>query len=450
MIKSKFNIVVALCLGTLIVISGYVLWKMNYVINRCDELVYPGISINEVDISYLNKGQAIKKVSSYLENLNGEKVIKVQSGEKTYETDFESLGVKDNLEEVVDLAIEYGKGDSFFKKYRYVSKGILKNFKTQIELDDNKYEGFIAVINKEQNRMPVNALIEHDWSGFKIIPHELGRTVDTDGLKVAIKEAIDANSEDEIIIVSAEFITEYPRILEEDLKTVDSAISSYTTSFGSSSSNRCTNIEVAARYLDDIVVMPGEEFSFNKTVGAATSGKGFQYSKGIRNGVYVDEIGGGVCQVSSTLYNALLKIPVEITERRNHSKAISYVPMGRDAMISYGSSDLKFINTFEHPIVIEAIVQGKQISFNLYSNSQEKKELYTIITEKARDIKPNKEIVYDYNMSSGASVIEQKGRMGYVINTYRVLYKDGREIKKILVDESIYPGKNIKVRIGKR
>ena len=163
----------------------------------------------------------------------------------------------------------------------------------------------------------------------------------------------------------------------------------------------------------------------------------------------MDEIGGGVCQVSSTLYNAILKSNLVITERRNHSKIISYVPMGQDAMISYGVSDLKFKNNFDYPILIEAIVQNKEITFNIFSNEEDREPRYEIKNEIAKEIKPKKEIIYDYGLKEGRIIIEQNGKSGYIVNTYRIRYDNGKVVEKILVGESIYAGKNTIVRMGK-
>lgn len=451
MINRRFRAIIIILISILFFIFAFILIKMKMLIVEYNDLIYPGISINEIDLSNLNKEQAMKKVQMSLKEINERRIIKVQVEEKSYETSFEDLKIEENLNEIVELAISYGKKDRFFSKYNYIIDGMDRNFKTYITIDDESYSKFVQPIQKEQNKMPINALIDHDWNGLIITPHELGRSVDVEDLKRSIKETIEASTnEEELIIVSANFITEYPRIMEDDLKKIDSLISTFTTSFPTSGYGRCTNIEIAAKYIDNVVVMPDEEFSFNKTVGATTSGKGYQYAKGIRNGKFVDEIGGGVCQVSSTLYNALLMTGLNITERTNHSKPISYVPLGRDAMISYGVSDLKFINNYKFPILLEAIVQGKEITFNIYSNKEEKEKKYDVITETTKEIKPKREIIYDYGLSEGTSFVEQEGKSGYIISTYRVSYRDGKEKEKIPVGESVYPGKNTVIRLGKK
>jgi len=251
------------------------------------------------------------------------------------------------------------------------------------------------------------------------------------------------------IIVNADFNKVFPKIMEDDLKSINTKIASYTTSFINSSFGRCRNIEMAAKYIDNTIIMPEDEFSFNKVVGATTPGKGFEYAKVIKNGAFIDEIGGGVCQVSSTLYNAVLKSNLYITERKNHSKIISYVPMGQDAMIAYGASDFKFKNNYSYPILLEVIVKNKEITFNIFSNEEERDPHYEIRSEIEKEIKPKKEIIYDYSLEEGKMVIEKNGVNGYIVNTYRIRYENGKIVEKILVGESIYASKNTVVRIGK-
>jgi vancomycin resistance protein YoaR len=448
-LKKKFMNITLLLIIILVIIITFITIKMQIIIKSHENLIYKGISINKIDVSLLNREAAIDKVCKDITDINANKNVKVQIDEKSYQISFDELGVQKNVEEIVDMALLYGKKDKFIGKYKNIKKGVNREFYTLTTLDEESFNKFLNVMEKEQNKSAINATIDHEWNGFIITPHELGRKIDGDDLNKSIREAIDNSLDDSDIFVNVNFNKEYPKILEEDLKSIDTKISSYTTSFGNSSFGRCRNIELAAKYIDNTVIMPGDEFSFNKAVGAATPRKGFEYAKVIKNGTFVDEIGGGVCQVSSTLYNAVLKSNLSITERRNHSKIISYVPMGQDAMISYGVSDLKFKNNFNHPVLLETIVQNKQITFNIFSNEKDKEPNYEIKNEIVKEIKPKKEIIYDYSLNEGSIMVEQSGKVGYIVNTYRVRYDKDEIVEKVLVGESIYASKNTIVRMGK-
>lgn len=442
-------IATSILVGILLSILLFIICKIHMLVEAHDELIYKGISINEIDVSLMNKERAVRRISENTIELNENRNVRVYVDEEEYKISFKELKVEENIEQIVDLALSYGKKDKIIDKYKYIRSGLERNFKTSITFDEEAFEALVKIISKEQNMSPINAVIEHDWSGFKITSHEIGREIDEGALKQDIKEAIEDNRDGTDIVVSVSFKKVEPAIYEEDLKTIDTLISSYSTSFKDSSDGRSRNIEVAATYLNSRVIMPGEEFSFNKIVGATTSGKGYSYAKVIKNGAYVDEIGGGICQVSSTLYNAILKTSLLITERRNHSKVIDYVPRGQDAMIAYGASDFKFINTFKYPVFLETVIKNKMLTLNVYSNKEGAYHLYQVRNEIAREIKPKKEIIYDYGLSEGTVIVEQEGKNGYVINTYRVRYEEGEQVEKILVSESVYAGKNTIVRMGK-
>lgn len=447
--KKNFIISASVLVGILVAIMLFIIFKIHMVVRNYDELIYKGISINEIDVSNLNRDRAIRKVTENTAKLNENRNLLIYADEEEYKISFKELEIQENIEQMVDVALSYGKKDKVIEKYKYISKGIERNFKTAITFDEEAFSGLVKIIRKEQKRSPINAVIEHDLSGFHITSHAIGRDVDQVALRRDIKEVVEENRNGEDVIVNVAFEEEEPSICEEDLKPIDSLISSYSTSFENSSYGRMRNIQVAATYINTRVVMPGEEFSFNKVVGATTSSKGYSYAKVIKGGVYVDEIGGGICQVSSTLYNAVLKTSLSITERSNHSKAINYVPWGQDAMISYGISDFKFTNTFNNPILLETVVDNNRLTVNIYSNKEAGEHVYEISNEIAKEIKPKNEIIYDYSLSEGTVIVEQEGKNGFVINTYRVRYENGKIAEKIFVSESIYAGKNKIVRIGK-
>lgn len=449
MMKKNFLITVSILMTILISIIIFIIFKIHMVVTEHDNLIYKGISINEIDVSLLNKERAERKITDNSIELNENRNILIYADEEEYKISFKELKVEENIQQIVDVAINYGKNDKIIDKYRYIKEGLERNFKTSITFDEEAFTALLKILCKEQNMSPVNAVIEHDWSGFKVTPHHIGRTIDEAALRRDIKEAIEENRDGEDIIVNITFKKAEPAIYEEDLNTINTLVSSYSTSFQNSSSGRTRNIEVASSYINNKVIMPGEEFSFNKVVGATTSGKGYSYAKVIKNGAYVDEIGGGICQVSSTLYNAVLKTSLAVTERRNHSKVINYVPRGQDAMIAYGASDFKFVNNFKYPILIEGVINNNMLTFNIYSNKGAFNYLYEVRNEIAKEIKSKKEIIYDYGLSEGTVIVEQEGKNGYVINTYRVRYEEGEMVEKILVSESVYAGKNTIVRIGK-
>ncbi len=161
----------------------------------------------------------------------------------------------------------------------------------------------------------------------------------------------------EVVAYAAE-----PGIAPSDLLFTGEKLSEYTTGFDTPKSARGKNIKRAAEAINNKTLQPGEEFSFNDTVGPTTKKNGFHLARIFVKGKDSKGYGGGVCQVSSTLYNAIEKLGLQVTERHNHSKEIFYVPKGKDAATSHGTIDFKFKNTLQFPIKISAFTKENKVT----------------------------------------------------------------------------------------
>lgn len=161
----------------------------------------------------------------------------------------------------------------------------------------------------------------------------------------------------------------YPRVDSEILSNIKlNAIGSYATYFNSRNRNRASNIALSAEAINNVVVFPGERFSFNGTVGMRTREKGYLRAPVIVRGELYEDIGGGICQVSSTLFNAADRAGLAITERFSHSRNVHYVPAGRDATVSWYGPDFAFTNPYNHPILIRAFAGVGSVSVAIYSS----------------------------------------------------------------------------------
>lgn len=195
-------------------------------------------------------------------------------------------------------------------------------------------------------------------------------------------------------------------------------ISSYTTKYDASNTNRSGNLKIAVDKINGTVLMPGEEFSFNEVVGKRTIEEGYTNAKIYENGQVVDGLAGGICQISSTLYNAVLLANLEITQRRNHSYTTTYVPAGRDATVVYGTQDFKFKNTRTYPVKIEANVANGIAEFNIHGIKEEVEYEIKIIPVTTQTIPYQTEYVPDATLAPGQQVVTQTGHSGYKVTTY--------------------------------
>ncbi|MGB9607715.1 MAG: VanW family protein [bacterium] len=208
-------------------------------------------------------------------------------------------------------------------------------------------------------------------------------------------------------------------------------IGSYLTSLEGRTPNQIHNLKLAAGAINGVIVKPGEIFSFNEVVGPWSRDKGYRKAPVSYTGLMVPAWGGGVCQVSSTLYNAVLLAGLEIVERGPHYWQANYIAPGRDAAVAYGQLDLKFRNNYPKPIRIRAEIKGKKLLVEILSRYQPEYEIEVITREKR--------IEAPRFVMEGEEGVYPPGRGGYEVEVYRVFLKGGEEIKRELISSDEYP-----------
>lgn len=235
-----------------------------------------------------------------------------------------------------------------------------------------------------------------------------------------------------------------PKHTMESLRAsiVGDVLGTHSSDFSSSSNDRAYNIQLACTKIDGYILAPGEEFSYNAVVGPRTTKTGFRMANVYINGTTQPGIGGGVCQVSSTMFNAVVKADLEITERRNHSLPVSYVAMGTDATVADGSIDFKFKNTYPTPIEISAEYEGRKnvITIRGINNHPERKiEIETVRTATSE---PKVVTKKDPTLEEGTVKVEEKGTNGSTYVAYKVVYENGKERSRDVLCRSVYQGKD--------
>ena len=243
----------------------------------------------------------------------------------------------------------------------------------------------------------------------------------------------------------------YPKVTAKALedKYINNIIATYSTSFAGSSSGRIANIVLAAQKIDGYVVNPGKRFSYNQVVGPRTQAAGFKIAHVYVGTKVVDGIGGGICQVSSTLYNAVVMADLKTVSRTNHSIPVSYVPMGRDATVSYGTIDYVFENNKPYPVSIKAKTQGTTLTISVVGTSDVD---YTVdfVSNFVQSI-PYQTVTEEVEtLAEGETEVLENGSNGSVYESYRVYKKDGVEYKRTYESKSRYQSVTKKVAVGKK
>lgn len=225
-------------------------------------------------------------------------------------------------------------------------------------------------------------------------------------------------------------------------------ISKFTTRYDASNVNRSQNLAIATGKINGTVLMPGEEFSFNQVVGKRTIEEGYKDAKIYQDGKVVDGLAGGICQISSTLYNAVIQANLEIVERRNHSFTTSYVKAGRDATVVYGVIDFKFKNTRTYPIKIEGSVGSGVAEFNIYGIKEEIEYSVDLAPVVTASIPYTTQYIPDATLAPGQQVVVQAGGNGCKVTTYKETKLDGKFVSKEIISTDTYQPMKAIIRVG--
>ena len=225
-------------------------------------------------------------------------------------------------------------------------------------------------------------------------------------------------------------------------------LATYTTRYDPSNRNRSNNLVISAEKIDGTIIMPGETFSYNQTVGERTIAEGYKEAGAYAGGRVVQDVGGGICQTSSTLYNAALLANLEIVDRSNHQFLTSYVSPGRDATVSWGSIDFKFKNTRTYPIKIEASAKNGVCKMSIYGIKEEVEYEVEIQSKVLSYIDYTIKYEEDSSLEEGKEVVEQSGYTGCTSEAYRVLKLNGEVVSKTLLSKDTYDPMTRIIRIG--
>ncbi len=279
--------------------------------------------------------------------------------------------------------------------------------------------------------------------GYAIVESVTGVSFNVD----AAQTALDAAAEGETVTIGLDYTQ--PDIDTDNLEAnlFKDTLGSYTTRVSGSSARR-SNVKLSASSCE-VILLPGETFSYNDTVGQRTAARGYKEAAAYLNGETIQELGGGVCQTSSTLYVACLYANLEITERHNHTYASSYVPLGWDATVSWGGPDFKFTNNTNYPIKIEAAYSSSNRLTMSIIGTREEPFSVTISSQTYSTTPYTTEEIEDNTLSIGTTVVEQSGYTGYKVQTWRLVYDGSGNL--ISDDEeaySVYRSRKQIVRVG--
>lgn len=393
--------------------------------NRSDHFL-PGVTIAGVNVSGYTQGKAIDAVQHRLNEAYAAQVA-FYHNDYACNTTMGEIAKPINVRAKVADIWKQEKHRNWKNKIFNLHGSREISYPINIQYDRTRESKLVQAWVSKLQVEPVNASLEMDKnSGLIVVPSRMGEIVNQSSTLNKLPERWQDVIKDVRIAIVLE--KRQPAVDEEALSNMGQ-LSVFSTWYNMGEVDRSHNLAQAASKINTAVVLPRQTFSFNRTVGERIVKNGYRDAMVIVNGKFVPGLGGGICQVSSTLYNACLLAGMKITERHNHSLAVTYVPLGLDATVAYGVQDFKFENNTSSPIYIKAIASGGKLTITLYGNLDYKQK---ISLSKVIDKEINYTTVYqnDNSLPAGTQKIDHKGIPGYIVRSFRTYYDSNGKVAK--------------------
>lgn len=337
------------------------------------------------------------------------------------------------------------KNVSYFNPKVYTYKEKNEN-RFYIDFDRDKIKKLAEELAKKYEVSPIEPIAIIGNGEIEFSESEFGVEFDSEKLEENLYNAL-KNNEKYVKIESKEI---NPKYYKKDLREISDLLGTISTSLGDSTKNRIQNLTIASNEINNVILMPDETFSMNEILGDFTYDKGYVDAPVLINGVLTNDIAGGVCQISSTLYNTVLEAELEVVERKNHSSPVKYLPAGFDATLANGIIDFKFKNNTENPIVILASITDGNANVSIYGKEyRPKNRTIAYWSDFVKEIDETEyEYVLDYNKDADYKKITQEPKKGSVYYLYKSIYIDGVNVSNEFIDESLYKSRKGKIVLG--
>ena len=414
--------------------------------------IYQGIYIDNIHVGGMTRDQAVRTLEEANGAVDASFDLVVSIGNESWHVNSERVPISRNTREVVEKAWAFGRSNSsgnrgsgrtpFEERVNNAAelRSYPQTYVTKQDYDHQALRNLTDGIVNYVDREPVNSQVESfnfSTKAFTFTEDRPGAKVDPEDLYTRLTTLLDSGVTNTTVRVVPQRIE--AEKTKAELMNQFGLISAYTTNT-TNNKNRNTNIQLSAAAINGVTVLPGEIFSFNGTTGERTAAKGYKEAAAISGGQSKDEIGGGVCQTSSTLFNAVARADLEIIERNPHAWPSNYVEKGFDATVNWPGLDFKFRNNTEWPIFIVAGYSKQKVTVNIYGMSLGAGVRIDLESDVVRTIDQPEGINYviNTNLAPGESKKTITGRKGYEVQTWKVWYQGNKEIKREILFKTTY------------
>lgn len=414
-----------------------------------EERIAQGVYIGNVNVGGMTAEEAENAVESYVQSVK-DATITLEAGERSITVPASEFGIAFSGENVVNTAMDICKSGNLIKRYKDTKdlENGTKVVEMSLTVDHTAVADLLDTQAANLNQDAVDYGLVRESSGFTITEGRQGIAVNVDESVSAVEEFFNGSWDGSDAAVSLVADIVEPKGSMEELSKVTDLLGSYHTNFSGSTENRCENVRLATSKINGTVLYPGEEFSVHDAISPIDAEGGYQLAGAYENGQTVESYGGGVCQVSTTLYNAVLLAELEVTQRSNHSMIVTYVSPSMDAAIAGDYKDLKFKNNQDIPIYIEGYISGKDLYFNIFGEeTRPSNRKVTYESEIVSEEDPGTQFVATAD-PAGTLTKTQGKHLGYVARLWKIVTVDGVEESREIWNNSTYRSSPKIVNVG--
>ncbi|HPU61077.1 MAG TPA: VanW family protein [Bacillota bacterium] len=423
---------------------------VNYGVNAgsAEPEIFGDVWVEEIDLSSMTRSQAEEALHRYIDEVISQQIV-LAFGDEAWQLDPADIGLSVFVGEIVERALAVGRTGNWLErlKFRILRSRERVNIPLIMSVDEGRFRDFVFALMTDIYVAPEDAaFVINPDDTVSVRPSNTGRYLDPEDLGNHIKE-VALKRTDRTVVLNVKPMVPALTTEQANAMNIRECIGRFSTNFNPENKPRVHNIREAARAIDGVILGPGETFSFNEIVGPRSAEAGYLEAPVMVDDDLVPGIGGGICQVSSTLYNAVLLANLSIVARSNHSMLPSYIQAGRDAAVAYDYMDFKFRNDGSSHILVKLIVADNSITAKVYGYAPDGYHV-SIVASVDEKIPPGTVTVEDPSLAPGDEVVDDEGAWGYVVTVYRVITKDGVELSRERVSKDRYRARPKRILVG--
>ena len=412
-----------------------------------DPKIRPQVHIASVDVGGLLPDEAEKKLREAMVTASVAPILVtdkknvwfIQPADIDFSIDFRGS---------VAAAYSIGREADFFTRWkeRLTAKEQPQLLSVTVDVNRtklNKALSSLAVLTDRHSR-DASLLVQFKTKKVELVPAIEGRKLD---VEKSVAQAFKLPQKQMNFVIDLVFETQKPKITDDHYAGINTMLATYSTHFKPWDDNRNANLRLATSRIHGTVLKPGEVFSYNKSVGHRTQQEGFRMAPVILDGKLVPDWGGGVCQVSSTLYNAALLADLDVVDRSNHGRAIGYVPLGFDATVVDGLIDFQFKNNLKRPVLLYSVITDNELMFSILGNEKDAPPPIELDYVVHKVIEPVEIKQPDPTLEVGKEEVDESPQRGFRVSTYRIRTINGKQVSQLLATDDYEPVNRI-VKVG--